>query len=376
MSHRQVLMNFVQHDLEPLYKAWRRYKAFLMRFPCHGLSKECQLEVFLNGLNPSTREWVERGDGTTTFYQLSIDEAYWVLEDMVEYNEWCCNCPNNDHVWEDNYNNLEQNFDTYTQGPNDEILEDFQEFNIEEEPHQMAQPSSLEVLMMEFMAKNDVLIQSQASSLLKLENQFELLVNELSDKPYEMLGSDMENSKEEEESEKVILRSGDEFEMLGESFERLQAPTSIQNSEEKDEEASFSSLSACVAAHNAATFSQQNHPDFDKIQQQKVSIPQPSESLAMEAYTYKDPFWPLPPPPPLAWYLGIHHVYSSKSSKVEHLAYSIPYLAKLEGVHNKDPFVRAYATLYGRKPLFDECFSKSQADDFKSSASWEATQAF
>ena len=215
------------------------------------------------------------------------------------------------------------------------------------------------------MAKNDVLIQSQASSLLKLENQFELLVNELSDKPYEMLGSDMENSKEEEESENVILRSGYELEMLGKSFERLQEPISIQISEENDEEASISSMSTFIAAHNAATFSQQNHPDFDKNQQQKVSIPQPSESLAVEAYTYKDPFWPLPPPPPLAC-----------SSKVEHLAYSIPYLAKLEGVHNKDPFVRAYATLYGRKPLFDECFSKSQANDFKSSASWEATQAF
>uniref|UniRef100_A0A803PCF1 Uncharacterized protein n=1 Tax=Cannabis sativa TaxID=3483 RepID=A0A803PCF1_CANSA len=23
---------------------------------------------------------------------------------MAEYNERCCNCPNNDHVWEDNYN--------------------------------------------------------------------------------------------------------------------------------------------------------------------------------------------------------------------------------------------------------------------------------
>lgn len=104
----------------------------------------------------------------------------------------------------------------------------------------------------------------QERSERQLENQFELLVNELHDKPYEMLGKDMENSKEEEESEKVILRSGDEFEILGESFERLQAPTSFQNSDEKDEEASFSSLSACVAAHNVATFSQQNHPDFDK----------------------------------------------------------------------------------------------------------------
>ncbi|KAM6596659.1 hypothetical protein CsatA_007183 [Cannabis sativa] len=376
MSHRQVLMNFVQHDLEPLYEAWWKYKAFLVRFPYHGLSKECQLEIFLNGLNPSTRKWVERGDGTTNFYQLSIDEAYWMLEDMAEYNEWCCNCPNNDYVWEDNYNNLEPNFDTYTQVPNDEKLKDFQEFNIKEEPHQMVQPSSLEALTMEFMAKNDALIQSQASSLKKLENQFELLVNELYAKPHETLGIDMENSREKEENENVILRSGDELEILGENFEQLQELTSIQSSEIKDKEASIPSWSTFIAAHNAVALSQQNCPVFEKIQQEHFCIPQVKEPMVMEYYVYEDPFWPLPPPPPLAWYLGIHHVHSLNSRKVEHLRSSIQYLAKLEGVHDKDPFVRAYATLYGRKPLFDECFSKSQADDFKSSASWEATQAF
>uniref|UniRef100_A0A803P429 Uncharacterized protein n=1 Tax=Cannabis sativa TaxID=3483 RepID=A0A803P429_CANSA len=140
-------------------------------------------------------------------------------------------------------------------GPNDEKLRDFQEFNIEEEPHQMAQPSSLEALMMEFTAKNDALIQRQASSLRKLENQCELFVNDLCDKLHETLGINMENAKEEEESKNVILRNGDELEILGENFEQLQVLTSIQSSEEKDEEARISSLSTFVVAHNVVAFS-------------------------------------------------------------------------------------------------------------------------
>ncbi|PON66379.1 hypothetical protein PanWU01x14_110340 [Parasponia andersonii] len=45
---------------------------------------------FLHKLWPETRLWVERGNGTSTIYQLSIDEAYWLLEDMadVDYQSW------------------------------------------------------------------------------------------------------------------------------------------------------------------------------------------------------------------------------------------------------------------------------------------------
>ena len=161
MSHKQVLINFVQHDLEPLHRAWRRYKNLFMRFPYHSLSRECLLEVFLNGLHATTREWVERGDGTTNFYQLSIDEAYWMLEDMVEYDEWyCLLSPITNQVLENNFSHMEPTFEDCTQEPWEETLEDFQDFIIEEEPHQVDQSSSFEALMREFMAKNDALIQS------------------------------------------------------------------------------------------------------------------------------------------------------------------------------------------------------------------------
>ena len=67
MSYRQVLLCFAQQELKPFFLAWWRFKDLLIRFPFHGFSKECQLEIFLSGLCAITRHWVERGDGTTSF---------------------------------------------------------------------------------------------------------------------------------------------------------------------------------------------------------------------------------------------------------------------------------------------------------------------
>ena len=97
--------------------------------------------------------------------------------------------------------------------------------------------------------------------------------------------------------------------------------------------------------------------------------------LVSEYYIYEDPMWPTPPPPTLASFFHSYQAYSQKPSRVERTCQNFSNHAKLEGIKNQDPFVVLYDTYYGRQPLFDERFSKSQADDFKSSASWEATQA-
>ena len=86
MFHRQVLLNFFQQDLETLHSAWWRFKDLLMNFPHHGFTKECQLEIFLNDLCNITRIWVEKGDGIISFYQRSVDEAYYFWEDMARYD--------------------------------------------------------------------------------------------------------------------------------------------------------------------------------------------------------------------------------------------------------------------------------------------------
>ena len=156
---------------------------------------------------------------------------------FFEYNEWCCNCPINHHVWEGNYNIKEPYFDTHTQGQNGECWEYFQEFNMEEDPPQSTQSSSLEVLMMEYMAKNDALIQSQASSLRNLENQMRLLANDLCNRPYgdgDVL-NDRENAMGEVQGEDVYLGSGKEIKL------RMEC-TSIHNDEENEEKIALSNI--------------------------------------------------------------------------------------------------------------------------------------
>ena len=56
--------------------------------------------IFINGLRNETRSWVERGDGITSFYQQSIDEAYWMIEDMVEFDQLKSSHLMNNYGWE------------------------------------------------------------------------------------------------------------------------------------------------------------------------------------------------------------------------------------------------------------------------------------
>ena len=89
VSHLKVICNFVQHDSELYFEAWWRFKDLLCKFPHHGLRKDFQLRIFINGLRDPTREWVERAHGINPFYHRSINKIYWVLEDMAEYDHWC-----------------------------------------------------------------------------------------------------------------------------------------------------------------------------------------------------------------------------------------------------------------------------------------------
>ena len=56
--------------------------------------------------------WVERGDGIISFYQRSMDEAYYLLEDMAEYDHWKWTCSRRNQGWENNFNSVEQQVDT------------------------------------------------------------------------------------------------------------------------------------------------------------------------------------------------------------------------------------------------------------------------
>ena len=105
----------------------------------------------------------------------------------------------------------------------------------------------------------------------------------------------------------------------------------------------------------------------DKSQVKVYEFKSIEPPLVSEYYIYEDPMWPTPPPP------TSYQAYPHKPSHVERTCQNFSNQAKLEDIKKQDPFVVLYDTYYGRKPLFDERLSKSQADDFKSSASWEAT---
>ncbi|XP_060967915.1 uncharacterized protein LOC133035754 [Cannabis sativa] len=97
---------------------------------------------------------------------------------------------------------------------------------------QNAQPSSLESLMRDYMAKNDAVIQSQAASLRNLELQLGHLANELKARPQGSLPSDTENPRRDgkEQCKSIHLRSGKHLKN-SEEIKGSGEPTSIKNDE-------------------------------------------------------------------------------------------------------------------------------------------------
>ena len=73
---QEAVLNFVQGTDELFYVAWERYKELFWFFPNHGFSRDGQILNFLDGLTAAIRTWVERGNGTASFYDQSADEAY------------------------------------------------------------------------------------------------------------------------------------------------------------------------------------------------------------------------------------------------------------------------------------------------------------
>uniref|UniRef100_A0A803PKX9 Uncharacterized protein n=1 Tax=Cannabis sativa TaxID=3483 RepID=A0A803PKX9_CANSA len=205
----------------------------------------------------------------------------------------------------------------------------------------------------EYMAKNDDLIHSNATSLKNLEKKVEELSWELHNNSQGVFPSDMQNVWLDDEE--ITWKNNEDFEKCEETFEDQMEPTSIQNDEQKGEKIINSNLLNSISTQGVEKL-------FDQSIEETL-IPPPllihqvigyqyNEKMVMDKYTYEDSFLLPPNPPPLASFLGFHYAQSFKKSQVEHWSSQILHLAKLEGVQNNDPYVRAYATLYGRKPLF------------------------
>ncbi|KAL5578989.1 hypothetical protein UlMin_011431 [Ulmus minor] len=87
-------------------------------------------------------------------------------------------------------------------------------FQQQQKPQTSEFPSSMEFLLKEYMARNDAVIQSQAASLRKLENQVGQLANELKNRPPGTLPSNTESPKRDgkEHCKAITLRGGKNLE--------------------------------------------------------------------------------------------------------------------------------------------------------------------
>ncbi|XP_062093559.1 uncharacterized protein LOC133799572 [Humulus lupulus] len=114
--------------------------------------------------------------------------------------------------------------------------------------------------MKEYIAKNDAVIQSQATSLRNLEIQMGQLANELRNRPQGTLPSDTENLRRDckEQCKVVTLRNGKNLELNEDNPKRNNEPTSIQSSVEKEDKVVSSKISNADPEAIAAAIHQQN----------------------------------------------------------------------------------------------------------------------
>ncbi|XP_062104070.1 uncharacterized protein LOC133815230 [Humulus lupulus] len=127
-------------------------------------------------------------------------------------------------------------------------------------PPQVSQSSSSKSLMNKFMAKNDALIQSQATSLRILEIQVGQLANELRTRPQGTLPSDTENPRRDgkEHCKAITLRSGKNMGLTEDNTKSNNELTSIQSNVEKEDRVVSSKMSNADPEAIAAAIPQQN----------------------------------------------------------------------------------------------------------------------
>ncbi|KAH9781214.1 hypothetical protein KPL71_008370 [Citrus sinensis] len=251
---------FHQLENESLYETWERFKELLRRCPHHGIPCCIQLETFYNGLNPSTRQpaargpaWVHNIDAITalsaqvtslTNMVKAMTSAPTTVKQVAKISCVYCgeehdfdNCLGNpasvnyvgnfnrqpqNNPYSNTYNSgwkQHPNFSWSSQNRNAPALNG-QNRNLQPPGfHQQSQGqkhisqdpiTSLEVLIKEYIAKNEAIVQSQAVSLRNLENQMGQLATTMSSKTQESLPSNTEDPKRESKEHcKVInLRSG------------------------------------------------------------------------------------------------------------------------------------------------------------------------
>ncbi|XP_062103177.1 uncharacterized protein LOC133814200 [Humulus lupulus] len=154
-------------------------------------------------------------------------------------------------------------------------------------PPKVSQTSFLENLMKEYMAKNDVVIQSQAGSLRNLEIQMGQLANELTNRPQGTLPSDTKNPRRvcNEHCKAITLRNGINLELNVEKSKSISEPTSIQSNVKKGERVGISNMSKVDSEENVAAIPPQN------ASEKLISKPPPPFPQRFQKQQQDSQFW-------------------------------------------------------------------------------------
>ena len=398
--HQQVLTNFAQQHMEPFYAAWERFKDMMARCPNHNFPKWYLLQIFYQGLSFEAKNGVDDGaieaDGNSLFSR-TIDEVYYLLEDLAAFNyQWYWNSSMQNQSWE-GHSNL-------TWSSHSNMME-------QSVCQQQIEKTPLEIALAQLQATAEEFSRSMAEMNLKsmessrnLEEQMKLLMS-----------TTMESCLENEESNSNCAEPEWEFEpqdekklqdeghvsfdvVLAQSVAELDSQVieiesymlnqemSIQIHELYEEQTASMVMDSQGEREKQLERSLEELPFEEKAQnsledEEVYETIDLSSSLVLPYIPPIDPYLPLILPSP---YYTLHKLepkekfhsqaHHSKPCHVGPMSQVFPYPVKLEDILNHNPYVVLYDTFYGRKPLFDDLFSKSLANDYNLSAYWEATQ--
>ncbi|XP_024025485.1 uncharacterized protein LOC112092766 [Morus notabilis] len=392
MFHQQVIASFAQQHLEPFYVAWGRFNDMVERYSNHNLSNQFLTFCFYNGLDEATRSWVDYRALTTGGHLLnrSHKSAMYLLNDMVDFDyHW---------HWDPSLQGWSHPYPSYISHP-----------DIRNQPfeHQKEKKMRLEEAMAELGNAINHLIEWTKN--LKVENQ--MVNNQMwlddgdsNNQGWESETNDMGASQEFEPLEEIEPQDEEKepFEVvLAQSFTKLDyhmtdtdvpflvQEMSFQGHDFYEDQIASMVLDSQVEREEHFEGMPEEFLQEGEIKELMEDVEAHetiglSSSMALLYTPSYDPFWLSSSPPPyyilyepepkMKFSNQAHHF--SKANLIGAVCLNCKNHTKLKGVTRKDPCVVSYDTYYGRKPLFDERFTKSLAKDVKASAPWKATQVF
>ena len=80
------ISSFEQQDIESLPQVWARYGKLLQAYYDHGLPLWKQVQIFYEGLNPLTRELIDKAAGGSIHYKTPEATFDLIVELSMNYN--------------------------------------------------------------------------------------------------------------------------------------------------------------------------------------------------------------------------------------------------------------------------------------------------